>query len=191
MNFSPLAITLALVLTLCSCSATKEGSKNEFGPTYKQRMSAADRALFRDDHSQRSSFEKQLGNSKNNKEVKTNAFKTRDFNSGKTFYEGDDKFKTNAFNQAGKTSKIADKTFHGGDKQSSLGNDEYKTSQSRFDNQGNNISNKTSPLSDDRFRTNSNREGTKALENSKRPLIVPRGEEGYSEGDISKLLNKS
>ncbi|CAN5713179.1 hypothetical protein BH11VER1_BH11VER1_26410 [soil metagenome] len=191
MNFYFTTLSLFLMLSLGACSGTKKSSGDNFGPKYKDRMASADRALFHDDHNQRSPYEKQLGKGKKNKEVKMEAFKTRDFHSGKAFSGGDDKFKTAAFSQSDKTSNAANKTFSGADKQSALGNDEFKTSESRFSQQSNSNSDKLSPLGDDKFRTNNDREGTKAMENSKRPLIAPRNEDGYSEGDIRKLLNKS
>lgn len=190
MNFSLPAISLVLMLSLCSCSGTKKTNKKEFGMSYKERMSSADRALFHDDHSQRSSFEKHLGSDKKKKDVKMQAFKTRDFHSGKAFSGADDKFKTSNYNQSDKKSNVADKAFSGAGKQSSLGNDDYKTSESRFSHQSNSNNNKVSSLGDDEFRAKNDLEGTKAMEKSKRPFIEPRGEEGYSESAIHKLLNK-
>lgn len=191
MNFFPTTLSLTLLLSLCACSGSKKKtSGDDFGPKYKERMASAERALFRDDHSQRSPYEKQLGNDKKNKNVKKQAFKTGDFHSGKPFSGGDDKFKTGAYSQSDKTSNAANKTFSGAGKQSALGNDEFKTSESRFSQQSDSDNAKQSPLGDDTFRTKSDREGSKAMENSQRPYIAPRGEDGYSEGDIRKMLNK-
>lgn len=174
----PLCVILSLALSGC---ASKK--KPEKGSTYN------DRVFSNWDKSNRSSFEEQadIGKKKN---VKTNAFKTRDFKSGKTFSEGDHHFKTSTFSQAGKKSSAEDTTFRGGDKESSFGNDTFRTTQSRFDGQNNSNSNKISPLDNDTFRAGNNREGTKAIENSKRPLIESKNTDDYSESFIRKILNK-
>lgn len=175
----PLCVTLSLAFL--GCASKKK--KSEKGSAYK------DRVFSNWDNSNRSSFEKQAGIGKK-KDVKTNAFKTRDFKSGKTFSEGDHHFKTGDFSQAGKKSSAADKTFQGGNKESSLGNDTFRTTQSRFDDQRNSNSNKISPLGNDTFRTGNNREGTKAIENSKTPLIESKSADDYSESFIRRILNK-
>ncbi len=182
---------LILVLTLCSCNATKSTPKrSEIGMTLEQRTSSTYKELLKNDNSKRSSFEKQAGIGKKDA-VKTNVYKTHDFNSGKSFSNADTQFKTSKYSQAGKTSNVADKAYAEGTKESGLGDNTFHTNQSRLDGQTHSDSTKMSQFGNDTIRTNSNREGTKAMEKNNRPLINGKTTDDYSEGDIRKILNKN
>lgn len=188
MTFTQTITTLTLVLALSSCAGTKKKPKqSEFGQTLEQRTSSTYKSLLNNDNSKRSSFEKQAQIAKS-KNVKTKAFSTKNFTSGKTFSEGDHKFKTNNFSQADKKSRAADQSYSDGEKQSRLGSENYHTSQSRFDGQTNRDSNKISPLANDTFRTSEYREGMKSIKENKRPLIDSKDK--YTEDEIQKILNK-
>ncbi len=186
------ALLALLALTQCSSddAGSKKSEKSEFGPTYKERMAAADRALFNSDFSQRSSFEKKSPTMKTDKAFRTDKYNPKAFTQTKAFYSGKDEVKEKDFAQSDKKSNIGNKEFSGSDKESKLADETFNTKDSRFSGQENRFSGKASRMGDDVYSTRAEPDAKKAMEKSERPYIRESRNPSYSEAEVRSLLNK-
>lgn len=182
-----LSVLLAcLVVSACASkdgAVKQQGSGGGGGSSMEQRMTKWDM-------SKRSHYERSLGTAKGNKGFKTSNFhRQKDFHTGEAFSGGDDRFNAGSFAQSDQPSRDRGKVFSGNDERSRLGETSYKTGESRFNREAARDGDKESSQADDVFRTFDNRTGTRARENSQRPVIEDKPGD-YTEGQIRSLLNK-
>ena len=189
-------ILLPLALVAGACSSSKKTSRSEYGPTYRERMSEFTRSMkqkdfWSSDKTKRSQFEKELATSTTEKKFKTGDFHAKDAKLDKKFHGTDDTFKTKGFAMADKTNKTAGKSFHDADAKNRMASEQFRTKDSRMAAEKNRNGEKMFASGGKEFSTRENREGTKAIEKNKKPVILDPEKPSYTEEDVKRLLNKT
>jgi hypothetical protein len=184
-----LGLMAAIPCLLASCSSKPEEKKNM--PKYSQmKWSQRVDEQFRNPRDVKSSFTKKLYNTGEDKKVKGGIFKTKEYAGGKKFR--DKKFKTNEYALADKKSGLLSKVFKGGDKQSPMADDQFKSPLNRYGDKSPYDARKVSSFQNDTFSTRAEPQILKKQEKNTRPLMIENGEAGsYSEFDIQQLLKKN
>lgn len=183
-------IFAAAALCACSSSDSKGKSRDDTGPKYAQRSS---RSNWSDKH--RSSFEKQAEKQEKTKGVKTNSFHTQEYTNTKSAGGMNKKYHSKDFSQSDKKDSSLEKSFSGAKQESHLGSEQYKTSESRFDNQKNqdsgrmeHDSGKSYTESSRSYRTGTDAVGTTALQHVQKSKS---SKGSYTEEEVRALLNKN
>jgi hypothetical protein len=180
-----LVVHAACVLVLPSCASDKKTKTDYTDLNMGQRVVKQ----TKDPYSIKSPFQKDVF--KASETVKTSGYKTGEYSGKKKgFFGRKDKFKAGSFAQADKSSQTGSKTFSGADEKSNLGGSTYKTPESRYGTQMNRSAGQASSFADDKYDSRGNPAALERTSNVKRPLIL-RGDAGYSEDEVKKLLNKS
>lgn len=143
------------------------------------------------DMNKKSSFEKELYATKSSKVIKTGPFRTTEFKGTKDFTGAGDSYRTKNFQQASKTSSVADKTFPDAKKDSSLGSSQFKTKQSSFDQKTSRDAGKKFTDTDKTYQTKDEREAAKALKKKSHPVMVDTGKPSYTEDEVRGLLKRN
>lgn len=183
-----LCLMAAIPCILASCSSKPEEKKNR--PAYSQmKWSQRVEEQFRNPRDVKSSFTKKVYNAGGGKKLENGTYKTKEFAGGKKFR--DKKFKTDEYALADKKSGLLSKMFKGGDKESPLADDQFKSPLNRYGNKTPWDSEKVSSFENDTFTTRSEPQILKKQEKSARPLMLKDGQDpSYTEFDIQQLLKK-
>ena len=183
-----LGLVAAIPCLLASCSSKPEEKKNK--PEYAQmKWSQRVDEQFRNPRDVKSSFTKKMYNAGGDKKVKNGTFKTKEFAGGKKFR--DKKFKTDEYALADKKSGLLGKMFKGGDKQSPMADDQFKSPLNRYGDKSPYDARKVSSFENESFTTRSEPQILKKQEKPSRPLILKDSENsGYTEFDIQQLMKK-
>ena len=179
------AALTAVGLLLAACTGKEKKKADDYaGLKWEQRINRQ----IRNPESIKSPFTNEIF--KASQAVRTGGYRTQDFQGGRSFTGADERYQTGAFTQAARTSKSAQGRFSGADDRSQLAQGTYTTTDSRFNGSINSNADKTSPLADSLFKTSANPVGSKAISNSKRPLIQDQGKPGYTEDEVRSILSK-
>ena len=182
-----LLIILSCTL-LGACSSASKKQRSDFGPTYRERLAEADKAMKKSDFSKRSTFEKQLTDATTTKKFKTSDYHAKDVKIDKKFHGTDEAFKTKGFAQADKTSKTS--AFHDADTKSRLAGGLFHTKNSRMADEKSRDATKSFAGGKNEFATRENRAGKKALDKDSKPKILDPDKPTYTEDEVRRLLNK-
>jgi hypothetical protein len=192
-----LAILPVLALAACASSKTKNetAKRNEFGPTFRERMEITDKAIKGKDYSVRSAYEKQIPKGTSEK---TSFFGTRNVSGLKMFSSTKNSYQAKAFSQADKKNHTELQTAREAKEQSKMAAQMFRTPDSRYESQVSHFESQTSHESgktfargNETFATRDNHAAAKALEKNKKPVIVDQDKPTYTEDDVKRLLNKS
>ena len=180
-----LALSHAIsVVVLLSCASEKKTKTDYTDLSMGQRVVKQ----TKDPYSIKSPFQKDVF--KASETVKTAGYKTGEFSGKKNgFFGRKDRFKAGTFSQANKSSRTGTKSFSGADEKSNMGGSTYKTTESGYGTQMNRSAGQASSFTDDKFDSRGNPAALERTSNVKRPLILK--DDGYSEDEVKKLLNKS
>lgn len=179
-----------IVILLAACSSSKTPKRSEFGPSYKERLSAAEKAMKNSDLSMRSSFEKEIPKSMTNKSYKASAYNAKDATGIKRFSGADSAYHSRDFSGAGKNDPAGNKITREMEAQNKLASRMFRAPDSQFDTKVNHDDKKTFNKSGKTFMTHENLTGTKEMEKNKKPVILEPERPTYSEDDVKRLLNK-
>lgn len=182
-------LPLLTAALLSSCSSKPEPEKNTPAAAAYADMDMQQRFdyQFRNPRGVHTGLARKAYNA--GKEVKSGSFKTKEFAGGKKFR--DKKFKTDQYAQADKKSGLLSKMFKGGDKESPLANDEFKSPLNRYGDKTPWDADKRSSSEGDIFTTRAEPQILKKQESAPRPKILEDGEDAsYTEFDIQKLMKR-
>jgi hypothetical protein len=175
---------------LAGCSSPSQTRRGEFGPTFRERMADVDRVLKKSDFSKRSAFEKEITDPATGKKFKTGDYHAKDVKIEKKFRGADEAFNAKGFAQAEKASKIDDKAFQGAEARSRLADGQFRTKDNRMAGEKSREGTKDFAGGAGVFATRENREGRKAIDKNKKPVIIDSDKPTYSEEEVKRLLNK-
>lgn len=181
-----------LIISICvaGCSSSKTAKHNEFGPTFQERMSAANKAMKNGNFAMRSSFEQKIPKGTTDKTYNAPGYKAKDATGMKQFSGTDSAHHTKDFAGASKTNPIGDKVTPETKAQNKLATQMFRTPDGHFDTKSIVDDKKVFSQGGDTFKTSENQIGTKEIEKNKKPVILGPEKPAYSEDDVKRLLNK-
>jgi hypothetical protein len=176
-------------LCVAACSSPKATKRDDFGPTYKERMSVMDKVIKNKDYSVRSSFEKEMPKSTSGKTYRVSAFKAKEAAGIKPFAEAGSTYPVKGFGEAGKKNSNAAKSAREADEKSQLASRMFHVPDASFEPKATSDAKKAYPQGDSTFATRDNPVVTKELKKNKKPVMI-NDDKYYTEEDVKRLLNK-
>ncbi|MCE9518850.1 MAG: hypothetical protein K8R87_04710 [Verrucomicrobia bacterium] len=179
-----------MIIFLAACSSSKKPKRSEFGPTYNERLSTAEKAMKNSNSAVRSSFERQIPKSTADKSYTASTYHAKYASGLKKFSNSDSTYQSKDFSEAGKKNSIDHKNAREMEAQNKLASRLFRTPDSRFDTKTSPDDKKAFNQSDGTFKTGENQIGTKEMEKNTKPVILGPEKPTYSEDDVKRLLNK-
>lgn len=180
-----------IVIGMTACSSSKTPKRNEFGPTYRERMSAAESAMKSGDSAMRSSFENEIPDSTTGKTYKAAAYNAKEATGLNHFSGANSAHQTKKFAEHGKRNSIESRKMNETEAKNKLAARMFRTPDSSIDTKAADADNKKFTQGVEAYKTQDNQAGTREIEKNKKPVILEPDKPTYSEDDVKRLLNKS